>query len=131
MLQVNCKLIGCYYFRMTTQSKEESVLETHYSELYALSDIGDLLPHFVEENIIGEGNLNEMKSRTSYVNINRLLSLVSRRLKSGNKKDFYAMLNIMKKHGTETTRGLSSTILKTEYANEKESSSEKDTGRHA
>ena len=116
---------------MTTQSKEESVLETHYSELYALSDIGDLLPHFVEENIIGEGNLNEMKSRTSYVNINRLLSLVSRRLKSGNKKDFYAMLNIMKKHGTETTRGLSSTILKTEYANEKESSSEKDTGRHA
>ena len=114
---------------MTTQSREESAFKSHYSELYSLTDIDNLLPHFVEENIISESNLNEMKSLTSYVKKNRLLSQISGRLKTGNAKGFYAMLSIMKKHGTETTRNLSSTImstLKTEYADEKESN--RDTG---
>ena len=122
---------GYYAFRMTTQSKEESAFESYYSELYGLTDIDNLLPHLVEENVITESNLNEMKSLTSYVKMNRLLSQISGRLKTGNAKGFYAMLTIMRNHGTETTRNLSSAItstLKAEYVGEKESSSEKDTG---
>ena len=123
--------------RMTTQSREESAFESHYSELYRLTDVDDLLPHFVEENIVSDSNLDETKSLTSFVKMNRLLSQISGRLKTGNTKGFYAMLSIMKKHGSETTRNLSIAImntLKTEYSDDKddkddkENSSEKDTG---
>ena len=120
--------------RMTTQSREESAFKSHYSELYRLTDVDDLLPHFVEENIVSESNLDETKSLTSFVKMNRLLSQISGRLKTGNTKSFYAMLSIMKKHGSETTRNLSIAImntLKTECSDDKddkENGSEKDTG---
>ena len=118
---------------MTTQSREESAFENHYSELYGLTDVDNLLPHFVEENIISESNLDETKSFPSGAKMNMLLLQISDRLKTGNTKSFYAMLFIMKKHGSETTRNLSNAIMSTlktdhhEYSDDKESSSEKDT----
>ena len=113
----------------SAQSREESVFVSHYSKLrHTLTDIDTLLPHFVEGDIFSESKLNEMKSLKSTAKVTRLLTQISNQLKAGHTKAFHAMLTIMKKHGDETTKDLSCTIMSTLETEYNDSSSEKDTG---
>lgn len=90
------------------QPKEKEVFRDHYSKLCnTVVDIDNLLPHFVQENIIQADDLEEIKakSRTTY-KVEKLLQFISGPLQAGNVNTFYTMLNIMGKYGTQATREL-------------------------
>ena len=95
----------------TTQSKEDYILEQHYSKLCnTMMDIGSLLPYFEQENIIQveiSKEINAMLKTTDKVH--KLLQYV-RPLQRSNLKRFLAILDIMESHGTKATRQLAIAI---------------------
>ena len=96
----------------STQSREEAVFKSHQDNLRSkLTEIDNLLQHFVEGNVITETNLTKMRSLKNKAKLTRLLSQISDQLKDGKVKGFYTMLNIMEKYGDETTKGLSSAVM--------------------
>jgi len=74
-------------------------------------DIDNLLPHFVQENIIKVDDLEEIQSKPkTAVKVEKLLQYISGPLQAGSVKSFYTMLSIMEEHGTQATRELAGII---------------------
>ena len=94
------------------QPKEYIVFRGHYSKLSeTLVDIDSLFPHFVQEGIICENDLQELKAITRIDSkAQKLLQYISGPLKTGNVKNFHTMLTIMEKYGTIATKELANTM---------------------
>ena len=92
------------------QLKELKTLTNHYSKLCnTLSDIENLLPYFVEENIIGINDVEEINAAvpsTKYQKVQKLMIHISGPLKAGNTEVFYIMLKIMEECGHRATHQL-------------------------
>ena len=98
---------------MTSQQLEE-ILTTHYSKLCStLSDIDNLLPHFVTKKIININDLEEIKANAPSIRkVEKLMRHISGPLEAGNTEVFYIMLRIMKKYGHQATQKLADQIRK-------------------
>ena len=90
------------------QPKELTVLTKHYSKLCkTLSDIDNLLPHFVEDNIISINEVEEINAIIqSTKKVQKLMKHISGPLEAGNTKVFRIMLRIMEEHGHLATQQL-------------------------
>ena len=92
------------------QPKELKVLTKHYSKLcHTLSDIDNLLPYFVEENIIFINEVEEINATTpstKYHKVQKLMIHIYGPLKAGNIEVFHIMLRIMEEHGHWATQQL-------------------------
>lgn len=72
-----------------------------------MTDIDDLLKHFVTEKIITISEEDEIKSfSVKSEKVRKLLLNISGPLKAGNTNGFYVMLKIMKEFGTKATQDL-------------------------
>ena len=102
----------CFTVKMTTI--ELNVLTEHYSKLCdTLTDIENLLPHFVEENVIKFEDLEEINTiatSTKKLKVQRLMVHISGPLRAGNTEVFYIMLRIMEEHGHYATKQLANQI---------------------
>ena len=91
--------------------KEEEIYMKHYPTLCnTITDIDELLPYFVEENVIGTDDLAEIKAATNKSRVEKLLTYISGPLKGGNAQGFYIMLSVMENHGNQATQQLSEQI---------------------
>ena len=90
------------------QLKEKDIFTRHYSSLCnTLTDIKTLLPYFVQENIISTSDIEEISAlNTNSERVVRLLTHISGPLEAGDAKGFHTMLNIMKEHGSQSTKDL-------------------------
>ena len=95
-----------------TQPKEKEIFRDHYSKLCdTMVDIDNLLPHFVQANIIQPNDLERIKAKpTTKDKAEKLLEYISGPLQTDNVKSFHTMLSIMEEHGTQATRELASTM---------------------
>ena len=102
------------------QMKEKDVFTRHYASLCkTLTDINTLLPYFVSENIISISD-HEWISVPNLPNsekVVKLLSHISGPLEAGDAKVFHTMLDIMKKHGSQSTKDLADKISETLSSN--------------
>ena len=89
-------------------TNEEDVFTKHYASLHnIITDVKNLLPYFVEQNIINihdEAEINAIIRNPDKVK--KLLSYIAGPLKAGDAKGFHTMLAIMEKHGNQGTRDL-------------------------
>jgi len=86
-------------------SQEYNIFMQHYAMLCStLTDINNLLPHFVTENIISLKDIddNDWTSKK----IKRLLMYIEGPLRTGNTHGFYTMLGVMEHYGTWATQEL-------------------------
>ena len=90
------------------QSNEKEIFTRHYASLCnTLTDVDNLLPYFVEENIINTNNEEEINTITTTSNkVRKLLLHISGPLKAGDAKGFHTMLTIMKERGNQSTHDL-------------------------
>ena len=102
----------CVAAMADTQRKEKEIFKDHFPNLCnTMVDIDNLLPHFVQENIIQVDDLEEIKAKPRTTDkVEKLLQYISGPLKAGNVKSFHTMLSIMEEHGTQATRELASTM---------------------
>ena len=93
-------------------TSETNVFNNHYAKLCStLTDIDDLLPHFVEEKIISINVVDEINGYgSSRRKVQKLIFHVSGPLTAGNTRGFYIMLRIMEEHGQDATQQLASQI---------------------
>ena len=104
-LEVHCsKLISM----AGEQSTEREIFTKHYASLCTtLTDINNLLPFFVQEQIINFHVLEEISAITTTLGkLKKLLSHISGPLTAGNAMGFLKMLTIMKEHGSQATKDL-------------------------
>jgi len=92
--------------------KEEKIFKSHYPELCStMVDVVNLLPYFVQEEIIPLDDQEEIKAKPRTKDkVENLLQYISGPLQAGNVHSFHTMLRIMEKHGTQATRMLASTM---------------------
>ena len=80
-------------------STEQNVFTKHYAKLCdTLTDIENLLPHFVEENVIKIEDLEEMNAvvpSMKKLKVQKLMTHISGPLRAGNTDVFYIMLRNM------------------------------------
>jgi len=102
--------VFCGVTMADTQPKQ--IFRDHFSKLCnTMVDIDNLLPHFVQENIIQVDDLEEIKAKPRTTDkVEKLLQYISGPLQAGNVKSFHTMLSIMEEHGTQATRELASTM---------------------
>jgi len=87
------------------------VLTQHYPQLRALKDIPNLLPYFVQSEIISINDEERIANiSTSPEKVRTLLTHISGPLEADNTTPFYTMLKIMEEHGVEATRTLAGKI---------------------
>jgi len=93
--------------------KELTVFRENYAALCnTITDINNLLKYFVQEDIIGLDEEEEIKHTVTKVNkVQKLLSHISGPLRAENADGFYILLNIMKKYGVKATKELSKSLL--------------------
>ena len=93
-------------------TSEANVFNKHYAKLCStLTDIDELLPHFVAEKIISINVMDEINDYgSSRRKVQKLISHISGPLTAGNTKGFYIMLGIMEEHGHDATQQLASQI---------------------
>ena len=101
-----------------TEPTEKQIFRDHYSKLCnTMVDIDNLLPHFVQENIIQVDDLEEIKAKPRTTDkVEKLLQYISGPLQAGNVKSYHTLLSIMEEHGTQATRELASTMRNTSLA---------------
>ena len=89
-------------------SNDIEIFTKHYAILCStLTDVDNLLPYFVQENIISTSDLEEINIlAATRKKVEKLLSHISGPLTAGNTKGFYSMLTIMKEHGSQSTKDL-------------------------
>ena len=99
----------------------KEIFTRHYASLCStLTDVDDLLPHFVQDSIISTNDVQEINAITTKPKkVEKLLLHISGPLTAGDTKGFHTMLTIMKAHGSQSTHDLaikmsSSVISKTE-----------------
>ena len=97
---------------MAGQLNENNIYIKHYASLCnTLTDVDNLLPYFVQENIITANDMQQFNAITSKPQkVQRLLSHISGPLQAGDTKGFYTMLTIMKEHGVQGTKDLAENI---------------------
>ena len=91
----------------------EEVLTNYYPKLCStLTDVGNLLPHFVKEKVITKkDDLEKINAIvTSTEKVQKLMVHISGPLEAGNTKVFYIMLRIMEKYGHLATQQLAHQI---------------------
>ena len=97
-------------------SHELNVFSRHYSMLCdTLTDINNLLPHFVKENVIDIDTLEEINAAipaTTKFKVQKLMMHISGPLTAGYTKVFYIMLSIMEEYGHQATQQLANQIRK-------------------
>ena len=96
------------------QLKEKDVFTRHYASLCkTLININTLLPYFVSENIISISDHEETSTLniTNSEKVVKLLSHISSPLEAGDAKVFHKMLDIMKKHGCQSTIDLADKMI--------------------
>ena len=97
-------------------SHELNVFSIHYAMLCdTLTDINNLLPHFVGENVINIDTLEEINATipaTTKFKVQKLMTHISGPLTAGNTKVFYTMLRIMEKYGHQATQQLANQMKK-------------------
>ena len=90
------------------QSNEKEIFTKHYASLCStLTDVNNVLPHFVTKEIItikDEGEIDVIE--TTRNKVKKLLSHIFGPLESGDTKGFHTMLAIMKGHGNQGTKDL-------------------------
>ena len=93
---------------MAGRLNEEIIFTRHYASLCnTLTDVDNLLPYFVEENIINTNNEEEINTITTTSNkVRKLLLHISGPLTAGDAKGFHTMLTIMKERGNQSTKDL-------------------------
>ena len=93
---------------------EERIFTKHYSKLCStLTDIDNLLPHFVEEEVITTNDLEEINTTipsTKKLKVQKLMTHISGPLTAGNTKVFCTMLRIMEDYGHQATQQLADQI---------------------
>ena len=91
---------------------EEEVFTRHYSQLCdTLTDVDNLLSHFVQQRVISTNDLEELNSIVpSTKKVQKLLMHISGPLKAGNTEVFYTMLRIMEEYGLQATNQLADQI---------------------
>jgi len=89
------------------------VFRENYAALCTtITDINNLLKYFVQEEIIGLDEEEEIKHTVTKVEkAQKLLSHISGPLRAENADGFYILLNIMKKYGVKATRELSRSLF--------------------
>ena len=91
-------------------STELTVFNKNCSKLCdILTDIENLLPHFVDENVIKFGDLEEINTvvpSTKKHKVQKLMVHISGPLEGGNTEVFYIMLRIMEEYGHLATQQL-------------------------
>ena len=94
------------------QPKECNIFQNYYPKLCnTLVDIDNLLPYFVQENIIQVDDLEAIKAKTRTTDkVEKLLQFISGPLRAGNVRSFYSLLNIMEEHGIQTTKELATAV---------------------
>ena len=95
------------------QLNEKEVFTRHYASLCnTLTDVNNLLPHFVQRNIISTSDEEEINAIvTTTKKVEKLLSHISGPLTAGDPKGFHMMLSIMKEHGNQSTKDLAMKIM--------------------
>ena len=95
------------------QLNEKEVFTRHYASLCnTLTDVNNLLPHFVQRNIIGTSDVEDINTlATTAKKVEKLLSHISGPLIAGDPKGFHMMLTIMKEHGNQSTKDLAMQIM--------------------
>ena len=108
---------------------EEEVFTTYYPQLCnTLTDVDNLLPHFVQHGIITVNDLEEIGATVpSTKKVQKLLMHISGPLKAGNTEVFYTMLRIMEENGLKVTNQLADQIRKSLPATDE---NRKDFSRH-
>ena len=91
-----------------TCAKLMNVLQINYFKLSnTLTDIEDLLPRFVEKDVINFRDLEEINAIVlSTKKVQKLMAHISGPLEAGNTKVFYIMLGIMEEYGHLATKQL-------------------------
>ena len=91
-----------------------TLLNDHYAKLCdTLTDIDNLLPHFVEEKVITINDVDEINAivpSTKKHKVQKLMTHISGPLTAGNTEVFYTMLRIMEDHGHQATQQLANQI---------------------
>ena len=97
-------------------SHELDVFRVHYAMLCnTLTDINNLLPHFVVENVIDVDTLEEINAAipaTAKFKVQKLMTHISGPLTAGYTEIFYTMLRIMEQYGHLATQQLANQIRK-------------------
>ena len=75
---------------LTSMANEKDIFTKHYASLCStLTDVNNLLPHFVQGNIISTDDLEEINAiTTTRDKVEKLLSHISGPLKVGDAKGF-------------------------------------------
>ena len=95
--------------------KELKILKHYFPDLIStLTDIDNLLPHCVKEEIIDFQEISNISAEklSSSHKVKKLLEHVSGPLKSGNCRGFYDLLKIMKSEGKPPTKDLANKMEK-------------------
>ena len=89
-------------------ANEKDIFTRHYASLCnTLTDVDNLLPYFVQENIICNSDVESIDATTTTSHkVRKLLSHISGPLTAGDTKGFHTMLTIMKEHGNQSTKDL-------------------------
>ena len=90
------------------QLNTKDIFTEHYSALCdTLTDIDDLLRHFVREKVINPGNLEKINAIVAKPKkVEELLSHIYGPLNAGDAKGFCKMLTIMEEYGSQSTKDL-------------------------
>ena len=95
-------------------ANELKVFTNHYAKLCdTLTDIDNLLPHFVEKEVITTNDLEEINTTipsTKKHKVQKLMTHISGPLTAGNTEVFYTMLRIMEDYGHQATQQLADQI---------------------
>ena len=91
---------------------ELKLFTKYYPQLCnTLTDIDNLLPHFVQHRVITVNDLEEISATaSSRRKVQKLLIHISGPLRAGNIEVFYTMLRIMEKYGHLATQQLANQI---------------------
>ena len=95
------------------QLNEREIFTSHYASLCnTLTDVNNLLPHFVERDIISTSDEEEINAIvTTAKKVKKLLSHISGPLTAGDPKGFHMMLTIMEEYGNQSTKDLAVKIM--------------------
>ena len=97
---------------MLAEKEEYQQFIGNYSKLCdTLIDINQLLPYFVQEQIISVVDHQQINAIAALkMKVQKLMEYISGPLQHGDTKGFYIMLKIMEEHGNEATRQLAEQI---------------------
>ena len=109
-----CVLLDQHTMAVHHSLLEEEMFTKHYSQLCdTLTDVDNLLPHFVQDRVIAVNDLEEINTeKIKKYKVEKLMTHISGPLRAGNTGVFYTMLKIMEEYGHRATQQLADQIRK-------------------